>query len=136
MTTPPVIISLPIADRRKAFAFYSAGLGLQAVGEPADDGVPEPLQFQLNDGLRLMLIPAGGFGWVVGNREVAQSGQSECFISITAGSESAVDQLVRKAQKAGATIVTDPTQQPWGYAGTFTDLDGHVWQVTAASPPN
>ena len=25
----------------------------------------------LNDGVRLMLIPAGGFGWVIGDREVA-----------------------------------------------------------------
>jgi uncharacterized protein len=136
MKTPPVILSLPVADRRKAFAFYTRGLGLHPVGEPAEDGVPEPLQFELNDGLRLMLIPAGGFGWVVGNREVAHSNQSECFISITAGSEADVDEQLRKAQEAGATIVTDAAPQPWGYAGTFADVDGHVWQVTASSPPD
>src|SRR3954471_1766756 len=52
-------------DRRRSFEFYQQVLGVDAVGEQADDGVPEPLQFPLNDGVRLMLIPRGGFGWVV-----------------------------------------------------------------------
>lgn len=63
MTTRPVIVCLPIADRQKSFAFYGDGLGLEAFGEPAEDGVPEPLQFVLNDGVQLMLIPTGGFGY-------------------------------------------------------------------------
>lgn len=73
----------------------------------------EPLQFQINDGVRLVLIPTGGFGWMVGNREVASSSQSEAFISISADGESGVDDLVAKAQEAGATLVTPPAQQPW-----------------------
>ena len=114
MENSPIIISFPIADRRTSFDFYTAGLGLSPIGEAAEDGVPEPLQFRLNDGLRLMLIPTGGFGWVVGNREVTPSSQSETFISITAASESGVDELVKQAQQAGATLVTSPGQQPWG----------------------
>lgn len=135
MENSPIIISFPIADRRTSFDFYTTGLGLSPLGEVADDGIPEPLQFQINDGVQLMLIPSGGFGWVVGNREVASSSQSETFISITADGESGVDDLVKKAQDAGATLVTAPAQQPWGYVGAFTDPDGHVWQVTAAAPP-
>jgi uncharacterized protein len=26
----------------------------------------------------------------------------------------------------------EPAQQPWGYAGIFADLDGHLWSVVAA----
>ncbi len=136
MKPAPIIVSLPIADRQKSFAFYAEGLGLDPVGKPADDGVPEPLQFALNDGVRLILIPIGGFGWVVGNREVAHRDHSECFISMTAGSEAAVDQLVERARQAGAGIITEPGQQPWGYVGVFADPDGHVWQVTAGAPPD
>lgn len=51
----PVIVSLPIADRRVSHDFYRAALGLAAVGEVAEDGLPEPLQFEVNEGLRLML---------------------------------------------------------------------------------
>lgn len=35
-----------------------------------------------------------------------------------------------RARRAGATIVTEPGQRPWGYAGAFTDPDGHLWMVT------
>lgn len=136
MENSPIIISFPIADRRTSFDFYTTGLGLSPVGEAADDGIPEPLQFQINDGVRLMLIPTGGFGWVVGNRDIASSTQSETFISITADGESGVDDLLNKAQLAGATLVTAPAQQPWGYVGAFADPDGHVWQVAAAAPAN
>jgi uncharacterized protein len=130
-----VIVSLPTADRRTSFAFYGEALGFDAIGEVADDGVPEPLQFVLNDGVRLMLIPTVGFGWVIGNREVAGPGQSECMLSLRAESEAGVGELIERARQAGGEVVTQPGQQPWGYAGAFADPDGHVWMVTSQTFP-
>jgi uncharacterized protein len=133
MSFPTVVVSLPIADRPTSHAFYRDALGLEAIGEPAEDGVPEPLQFALNgDGVRLMLIPAGGFGWVIGDHEVAQRGRSECVLGVTAGTEAGVAELIERARRAGAEIVTEPGQQPWGYAAALADPDGHVWMVTPA----
>ncbi|WP_338054352.1 VOC family protein [Streptomyces spiramenti] len=135
MTTSPrtgLTIALPIEDRRRSFAFYRDGLGFRAVGEPAEDGVPEPLRFAVNDGLTLMLVPTGGFGWVLGGREVAGSGVSECVLGLDAASPAEVDALLARAEAAGATVVTAPIRQPWGYSGTFTDPDGHLWMVEAA----
>ncbi len=131
MSFSSVIVSLPIADRRTSYAFYREGLGLDAIGEPAEDGVPEPLQFSLNDCMRLMLIPTGGFGWVIGGHEVADRGHSECLLGLERDSEAGVDELVERARQAGAELVTKAGQQPWGYAGSFADPDGHVWMVTA-----
>jgi predicted lactoylglutathione lyase len=135
MPDTPVIVSLPIADRPTSHRFYRDGVGLEPVGEPAEDGVPEPLQFVLNDGVRLMLVPTGGFGWVIGDHEVAPPGRSECVLGVSAGSEAGVDELVERARRAGAKVVSEPGQQPWGYAGTFADPDGHIWMVTAAPSP-
>ncbi len=132
MTHKPIVVSMPIADRRTSFRFYVEGLGFEPVGEPASDGVPEPLQFAVNDGLRLMLVPAGGFGWVIGGQEVAPRGQSECLLSFGAGSEADVAAVLESARRAGATIVSEPGQQPWGYVGAFADPDGHIWMVTVA----
>ncbi|MGI5212232.1 VOC family protein [Plantactinospora sp. CA-290183] len=129
--TAAVIVCLPTADRGTSFRFYRDGLGLAPIGELADDGVPEPLQFVLNDGLRLMLIPTGGFGWVLGGREVAARDSSECVLSLAAGTETEAEEIVRRACAAGATLVTAPERQPWGYSGAFADPDGHVWMVTA-----
>ncbi|MCK9899580.1 glyoxalase [Parafrankia colletiae] len=131
----PVVVSLPIADRPTSHRFYRDGFGFEPVGEPADDGVPEPLQFALNDGLRLMLVPSGGFGWVIGGRGVAQAGHSECLLSVGAQNEAEVDAMVERACQAGATVVTRPGQQPWGYAGVIADPDGHLWMVTSEALP-
>jgi uncharacterized protein len=119
-----VTISLPISDRRTSHDFYAA-LGYEAFGEPADDGLPEPLQFALGEGVAMMLIPRGGFGWVVGENAVAERGTSECILSVNGD----VDALVARAREAGATIVAEPEQKPWGYTGTFADPDGHLWMV-------
>ncbi|MGI8695135.1 MAG: VOC family protein [Mycobacteriales bacterium] len=129
MRHQPVVVSLPIADRRASFAFYRAGLGFDPVGEPAEDGVPEPLQFALNDGVRVMLIPTGGFGWITGDHDVVPSGTSECVLSLGTDTDEDVDEMVPRALAAGATIVTPPARQPWGYAAAFADPDGHVWML-------
>jgi predicted lactoylglutathione lyase len=121
------VIALPTHDRRTSHAFYSA-LGLEAAGELAADGLPEPLQFRLNPGTTLMLIPRTGFGWVVGSNTVAEPGTSECLFSLIGD----VDDWVSRARGAGAEIVAEPARQPWGqYAGSFADPDGHLWLIVA-----
>lgn len=96
--------------------------------------MPEPLQFELNEGVRILLAPTVGFGWTIGDREVARRGHSECVLVLSAQTEAGVDELIERARAAGAEIVTDPGQQPWGYAGAFADPDGHVWMVRAETP--
>jgi uncharacterized protein len=133
MTTDvPVTLALPIAERAAALAFYRDALGLEAFGAPGSDGIPEPLQFAVNEGLTLMLVPTRGFGWVIGDREVAEPWACECLLSLDAPDPAAVDALVARAVAAGASMVVEPAQQPWGYTGTFADLDGHLWSVVAA----
>lgn len=80
-----------------------------------------------------MLVPSGGFVWVIGGRDVAPTGQSECVLTIGAGFRARVDQLIRRAERAGAAVVTQPGDQGWAYAGTFTDPDGHLWMVARDS---
>ena len=124
-----VVVSLPIAHRRRSHDFYRQVLGVDALGEPGDDGIAEPLQFALNEGMRLMLIPTGGFGWVISPRAVADSTTSECAIAVLADDEAAVDEFARRAGDAGGEIVSKPGAQPWAYTATFTDPDGHLWSV-------
>jgi predicted lactoylglutathione lyase len=124
-------VCLPIKDRSVSHAFYSA-LGFVAVGEVADDGLPEPLQFEISVGLRVMLIPARGFGWVIGDRKRSPRGTHECLVAIGLATDAEVDDLMRRAQAAGAEIVIEAGTQSWGYAGAFADPDGHMWQVSRA----
>ncbi|MFB6394398.1 VOC family protein [Polymorphospora lycopeni] len=134
MKFSPVVVSLPIADRGVSYRFYRDGLGLEPFGEIAEDGFPEPLQFTLNEGLRIMLIPTGGFGWVIGDNQVAVPGQIECIVGVDLETRAEADNFVERAREAGARIVTAPQSQPWGYTGSFADPDGHLWMVTV--PPS
>src|SRR6188768_3851337 len=79
-TDVQTIITLPIKERARAHRFYLDALGLEPVGEPGKDGIPEPLQFKLGTGVSLMLIPRTGFGWVLGDQPAAKAGLSECLL--------------------------------------------------------
>jgi predicted lactoylglutathione lyase len=129
----PITVALPVADRQKTFAFYAEGLGFDAIGEPAGDGVPEPLQFALNEGVRVMFIPTGGFGWVTGNRDTAPSDQSECLLVLTLAGQRDIHTMVDRARAVGAEIIMEPAEQPWGFTAVFADPDGHLWQIRSAT---
>ena len=111
--------------------FYAEVFGLEPKGGPSDDGVPEPLQFDLGPGIRLMLIPTGGFGWVLEGRAVANPDVSECVMSLQLESKEEVDRLVDRVPAAGGEVDAAPAQQDWGYAALVSDPDGHAWQFVA-----
>ncbi|MBJ7357720.1 VOC family protein [Nocardioides sp.] len=130
MSTHGLVVALPTEDRVAAHAFARA-LGLDTPGELADDGVPEPLRVVVNERASVMYVPTGGFGWVTAGRDVARRGTAECLLSLAVSSPAEVDDLVARAAAAGGAEVTAPQQQPWGYTGTFSDPDGHLWEVVA-----
>jgi predicted lactoylglutathione lyase len=133
-TAGSIVVSLPVADRPTSSAFYRAFLGRQPPGEPQDDGEPEPLQFWLNDGTRLMLIPRGGFGWVIGDdHQVTEAGHAEVVLSREATDEDQVGAWTHAAASAGGKVVDEPGQKPWGYVALVADPDGHLWQLIANS---
>ena len=107
-------ISLATADRSRSLAFYRDGLGLEAFGPLADDGVPEPLQLRLASSVSLMLIPTGGFGWVADQDRVAPSGANECVLSVYVADEAAVQARYGAALAAGGTAINAPSLQEWG----------------------
>jgi predicted lactoylglutathione lyase len=129
-----VTLALPTDDRRRAHDFYVDVLLFEASGtELGSDGLPEPLQFAINAGLMLMFVPRGGFSrYVAGGRPVAEPPHTECLLSLPRATEAEVDEVVARAEAAGATVVTAPTRKPWAYEGTFADPDGHLWSVTTA----
>jgi predicted lactoylglutathione lyase len=124
----PLIISLPTKNLRRAYEFYRHGLGF-ALAVPGDD-MPEPVLFAINPGAQLMLVPADGFSWVLAGNTVAEPGVSECIVGFAAGTKAEVKHFIEKATDAGATMAAAPSEKPWGYSGSFRDLDGHLWMVT------
>lgn len=130
MVFEKVVLSLPTGDRGRAYAFFGpGGLGLPTPGDLAEDGVPEPLQVVVNECLTLMLIPTGGFGWTVPDHTVAERGVVECQLSLAFSAATEVDAFVVRWRAAGGAVAAAPSTQPWGYAATLADPDGHLWMV-------
>jgi len=132
MPSYSLIIALPTADRPRAYAFAQA-LGLATPGELAEDGVPEPLRVQLNEQAALMYVPTGGFGWITGDRATADPTTSECLISLQVGTATEVDEILGRVEAAGGRVASGPEQKGWGYTGTFTDPDGHLWEAIVSA---
>lgn len=60
-----------------------------------------------------------------------QGGGFEAFaLAHNVHSEGEVDDVMRQALEAGATLVKKPARVFWGgYSGYFKDPDGHLWEV-------
>ena len=117
------MITLGVRDLAAAVRFYEKGLGFPRMESP-----PEVAFFTL-DGTWLGLY---GRDALAADADVSADGQGfEGFtLAHNVRSEAEVDEVVRQAVDAGATLVKRPQRVSWGgYAGYFKDPDGHLWEV-------
>jgi predicted lactoylglutathione lyase len=122
---PAVIscVTVPVDDLQKSLSFYRA-IGLEPV-----ENDEEHVAFDL-DGVYLVLLDRSEFGTYVervGHRPAGR-GSAETILSYFAESKGEVDQIIAKAQGAGATVSAGRDEE-YGYSGYFTDPDGHTWEV-------
>jgi uncharacterized protein len=117
------VITLAVADIRRATRFYRDGLGL-----PIRDDKPPVVYFQLR-GTWLALFAREA---LAGYANVEPDGQGFAGITLSCNlaSREEVDQTMAAAEKAGANVVNPPHQVGWGgYTGWFSDPDGHLWEI-------
>jgi catechol 2,3-dioxygenase-like lactoylglutathione lyase family enzyme len=117
------MITLGVRDLGVSVRFYEQGLGF-----PRMHSSPEVAFFTLN-GTWLGLY---GRDELAADAAVSPEGHGfESFaLAHNVGSESEVDEVVRQAVDAGATLVKTPQKVFWGgYSGYFKDPDGHLWEV-------
>ena len=124
------VITVGVADLEQSLAFYRDGLGLPTdgiVGREFEHGAVA--FFTLSQGLKLAI-------WAQ-NDIAHDSGLPKTPISSTAFTighnvvrREEVDEVMEQAVRAGAKIIK-PAQDTFygGYAGYFTDPDGHLWEI-------
>lgn len=118
------IITLAVSDLQRSLAFYRDGLGLPTKG--IADGISDHVLFDLEGGLSLVLFLETEIEKLSG---IPVKASGECILSHAAESKNEVDEILRQAEAAGATIVSKPADEPWGYFGYFKDPDGHLWEI-------
>lgn len=124
------LITLGVDDLPAAVAFYRDGLGWATqgiLGEPGSHGAVA--FFDLEGGLRLGLWPRASLARETG-LEVGPRSATECCLAHNVASRGEVDMAMATARRAGASVVKPAAETFWGgYAGTFADPDGHLWEV-------
>jgi predicted lactoylglutathione lyase len=115
------LITLGVADVAASRAFY------QRLGWAVSMDVEETVFFQ-----------AGGSVVTLWSREklAEDSGVSDpggwggITLAQNVRSRDEVEGIIRKARDAGARITREPAETFYGgYAGVFTDPDGHPWEI-------
>ena len=117
------MIALGVPDLKAAVRFYENGLGFPRMASP-----PELAFFTLS---RTWL---GLYGRSALAEDATVSPQGSGFegfaLAHNVHSEAEVDDVMRQALEAGATLVKKPQKVFWGgYGGYFKDPDGHLWKV-------
>lgn len=117
------LVTLGVADLRRARRFYENGLGWKP-GFASDDVV--------------FYETGGPIIGLFGRRELAADAQLEDDDATFGGlalahnvrSRGEVDEVLKEAERAGAAILKSAEETPWGgYSGYFADPDGHLWEV-------
>jgi catechol 2,3-dioxygenase-like lactoylglutathione lyase family enzyme len=124
------VVTLAVEDLEGSLAFYRDGLGLPTkgiVGREFEHG--DVAFFDLQAGVKLAIFSREDLAYDTGLSSSTPNAL-EFSIGHTVRSELEVDQVMQQAKRAGARIVKPAQPTFWGgYAGYFTDPDGHLWEV-------
>lgn len=130
-------ITLAVADLGRSVAFYRDGLGWKTdgiVGQEFHDEVTGAdgtiAFFNLDPGLLLGLYERVNLARDA-SLPPGPPSSTEFSVGIPAGSRAEVDELLRQAEAAGATLTAPAHMRPFGvYSGYFADPDGHLFEIT------
>ena len=129
------VITLAVEDLERALRFYRDGLGFESRGvvgaQWTDDesGANGAIAvFKLESGLLISLYPRGDLA-----KDAAiptgPARPGEFSLGQLVRSRVEVDEVLERAEAAGAAVTT-PRERPWGiYSGYFRDPDGHLWEI-------
>ena len=116
------LVTLGVVDVQRARAFYEA-LGWRATPTEADDVV-----FFQAGGMVVALWDRGALAADSGVDDPGGFGVIALAHNVRSPEE--VDAVLAEARAAGATVTRPGAPTFWGgYAGAFTDVDGHPWEV-------
>ena len=118
-------IMLGVSDLARAKKFYGDGLGCKV-----DKDYPGFVSLSLGEGSPSLAL----YEWDAAAQDAgvppAGSGFRGVSFHYIVSSRDTVDQVIADAVAAGGGVVKEAAAGQWGgYAGYFSDPDGHLWKV-------
>jgi catechol 2,3-dioxygenase-like lactoylglutathione lyase family enzyme len=116
------LVTLGVSDVSRARSFYE-GLGWKTGAEPG----AEVAFFQAGG----MILALWGRDELAADSVMADNGGwGGVTLAYNVATDADVDQVLKEAEAAGATIGRPGAPTFWGgYSGVFVDPDGHPWEV-------
>jgi predicted lactoylglutathione lyase len=122
--TQQIFVNRPVKNLKRSVDFFTA-LGYRFNPQFTDENATCMI---VGDNIFVMLLVEEFFKGFTG-KPIADTGQvAEAIISLNAADRAAVDEIVRKARAAGASVPRAPTDHGFMYQHGFQDPDGHMWE--------
>jgi uncharacterized protein len=120
-----IFVNLPVRDLDKSMAFFTA-LGFTFNPQFTDEKAGCMV---ISDSIFAMLLTEAYFQTFTKKAVSDAKTATEVLIALDANSKEEVQQLIAKAESAGATIYNEAQDHGWMYQHSFADLDGHQWEL-------
>jgi len=132
MSVSSIYVNLPVSDISRTRTFWQK-LGFTFNEQFSDE---KALALVLKEGtIYAMLISKAHFTTFT-NRPLADGSTTQVITAIQVDTREKVDELVRLALENGATRFKDGVDLGWMYYDSFSDPDGHQWEVMNANLQN
>ena len=118
------VITLGVKNFERSLRFYRDGLSWPTKAK-TEDGIAF---FDLHD----IILAIFGKNDLARDATVDPDGNGFSGVTLAhnTGSETEVNEIMRRAEEIGAKVVKRPQKTDWGgYGGYFSDPDGYLWEV-------
>lgn len=120
-----IFVNLPVKDLKKSIDFFTQ-LGFTFNPQFTDES---GTCMVISDHIFAMLLTESRFKDFTKKEIVNAHESTEVIIALDSPSRKDVDDMVEKALAAGGKTAMDPQDHGWMYSQSFSDLDGHHWEL-------
>ena len=126
-----IFINIAVKDLAKSREFFSK-LGFTFNEQFSDETAASLV---IDDNIFFMLLTDNKFQSFIKDRAIADTSlTTEALYAISVDSREAVDAFLDKVMMAGGSAFREPEDYSFMYARSFTDLDGHIWEILWMDP--
>ena len=125
-----IFVNLPVKDLKRSMDFFKS-LGFTFNPQFTDE---RAACLVVSENIFFMLLTEKIFKTFM-SKEIADTNKTtEVINAVFFDNREAVDEIADKALKAGASKYREPDVMDFMYSRSFSDLDGHLWEVGYMDP--
>ena len=125
-----IFVNLPVKDLNRSVEFFTK-LGYTFNKQFTDENATCMI---IAEDIFVMLLVEKFFKTFIKTEIADATKTTEALICLSAESRSAVDEMIKKAVDAGATLYKEPQDHGFMYGHGYQDLDGHIWEIMWMDP--